>query len=230
MSSFVRRRGLSLALVVLDMFVVSLAQGAISYTFLFGQLRGPLVLKLVSLSTLGYLMRWGFFAWMVALWLLKKKSLLFAVVIVANAFSTLILLLHTGFLISVLTGLSGRAVDQLLGDVACMAISNVLIFSVWYWVIDPPGIEHGQATDARWAFLFPQRAGSVPNFEDWEPGYVDYLFVAFTTSFAFSPTDALPLTRSAKMLMLLQASISVITLTGVAGSAINILAGTASGH
>ena len=51
------------------------------------------------------------------------------------------------------------------------------------------------------------------------------LFVAFTTSFAFSPTDTLPLTRRAKMLMQLQAAISVVTLTGVAGSAINILAG-----
>jgi hypothetical protein len=54
--------------------------------------------------------------------------------------------------------------------------------------------------------------------------------VAFTTSFAFSPTDALPLTRTAKMLMLLQAAISVVTLTGIAGSAINILAGGASGR
>ena len=59
----------------------------------------------------------------------------------------------------------------------------------------------------------------------WVPRYADYLFVAFTTSFAFSPTDTLPLTRRAKMLMQLQAAISVVTLTGVAGSAINILAG-----
>lgn len=50
------------------------------------------------------------------------------------------------------------------------------------------------------------------------------LYLAFTTSFAFSSTDTLPLTRRAKMLMLLQATISIITLTGIAGSAINILA------
>ena len=55
----------------------------------------------------------------------------------------------------------------------------------------------------------------------------DYIYLAFTTSFAFSPTDTLPLTRRAKMLMLLQATISIITLTGIAGSAINILAGSA---
>jgi uncharacterized membrane protein len=55
--------------------------------------------------------------------------------------------------------------------------------------------------------------------------YWDYLCLAFTTSFAFSPTDTMPLTRRAKMLMLLQSAISIITLTAIAGSAINILAG-----
>lgn len=59
---------------------------------------------------------------------------------------------------------------------------------------------------------------------------VDYLFAAFTTGLAFSPTDTLPLARRAKMLMLLQATIAVVTLTGIPGSAIDILAGTAAGH
>ena len=59
---------------------------------------------------------------------------------------------------------------------------------------------------------------------NWLPRYTDYLYVAFTTTFAFSPTDTMPLTRRAKMLMLLQAAISVVTLTAIAGSAINILA------
>ena len=91
--------------------------------------------------------------------------------------------------------------------------------------IDPPGIVEGQDERQPWAFLFPQRGSALPHYESWLPRYADYLFVAFTTSFAFSPTDALPLTRSAKMLMLLQAAISIVTLTGIAGSAINILAG-----
>jgi uncharacterized membrane protein len=82
---------------------------------------------------------------------------------------------------------------------------------------------------SRWEFLFPQRASSLPHYESWAPRYADYLFVAFTTSFAFSPIDALPLTRRAKLLMLLQAAISVVTLTAIAGSAINILAGILGG-
>jgi uncharacterized membrane protein len=110
-------------------------------------------------------------------------------------------------------------------DLDLMATSNILIFSIWYWLIDPPGIDEISRADEPWDFLFPQRSSALPHYDDWVPRYADYLFVAFTTSFAFSPTDTLPLTRRAKMLMLLQAAISVVTLTGVAGSAINILAG-----
>jgi hypothetical protein len=73
--------------------------------------------------------------------------------------------------------------------------------------------------------LFPQRDRSLQSYERWSPGYPDYLFIAFTTSFAFSPTDALPLTRTAKMLMLLQASISVVIVLGIAAGAINAIVG-----
>ena len=121
--------------------------------------------------------------------------------------------------------MTSPAVRTLLLDVGLMAVSNILIFSIWYWIIDPPGVEEIARADEPWDFLFPQRGSSLPHYESWVPRYADYLFVAFTTSFAFSPTDALPLTRRAKLLMLLQAAISVVTLTAIAGSAINILAG-----
>lgn len=229
MADFVRRRGFSLALVVLVMMAIGLAQNSISYTFAFGALGIPLKLDLTALTTLGSLVRWGLVVSMAVLWLLRKKGALFALVIIVNGTATLTLLLHAGFLASVLAGLSARTVKELFIDVALMAISNVLIFSVWYWVIDPPGLDNEQRAGEQWAFLFAQRASTLPSFEEWQPHYADYLFVAVTASLAFSPTDTLPLTRSAKMLMLLQAVISVITLTGIAGSAINILAGTASG-
>jgi hypothetical protein len=228
MSNFVHLRGHSLGLVVLVMIAVSLAQGSISYTFVFGDLRGWHALQLASLAMPGYLVRWGLVAWMAVLWLLMKKRLLFTAVIVANVFSTLLLFLHAGLLIAVLAGVTGRAVGEPLRNVVLMGTSNVLVFSVWYWIVDPPGIEHEEPAPEEWAFLFPQRGSSLPNFSDWEPHYTDYLFLAFTTSFAFSPADTLPLTRAAKLLMLLQAVISVVTLTGIAGSAVNILAEGAS--
>ena len=83
----------------------------------------------------------------------------------------------------------------------------------------------GEDANQPWAFLFPQRGSVLPSYDSWVPRYVDYLFIAFTTSFAFSPTDTLPLTQTAKLLMMAQAAISVVTLTGIAGAAINILAG-----
>ena len=135
------------------------------------------------------------------------------------------LLIQTSSMISALFGGASEAVNALMLDVVLMATSNILIFSVWYWLIDPPGIEEISRADEPWDFLFPQRGSPLPHYDGWVPRYADYLFVAFTTSFAFSPTDTLPLTRRAKMLMLLQAAISVVSLTGVAGSAINILAG-----
>jgi uncharacterized membrane protein len=126
----------------------------------------------------------------------------------------------------VLFSFSNQEIEALLVDVVLLAISNILIFSIWYWIIDPPGVEDTRREDAPWDFLFPQRGQTLPHYESWEPRYTDYLFVAFTTSFAFSPTDTMPLTRRAKILMLLQSTISIITLTGIAGSAINILAGS----
>ena len=158
--------------------------------------------------------------------LLGRKRPLFKAVIVVNALATLMLFVDTFFLAKVLAGLSISGVADLLVDVVLMSVSNILIFSIWYWIIDPPGVEEGNGEGQPWAFLFPQRESAVPHYETWVPRYADYLFVAFTTSFAFGPTDTLPLTRTAKMLMLLQAAISVVTLTGIAGSAINILAGS----
>jgi hypothetical protein len=125
-----------------------------------------------------------------------------------------------------LFGFCSQAIGALMLNVVLMVLSNILIFSIWYWIIDPPGVEEVPRTDEPWDFLFPQRASSLPHYESWIPRFADYLYLAFTTSFAFSPTDTLPLTRRAKMLMLLQSAISVVTLTGIAGAAINILAGS----
>ncbi len=229
MFDFVRRRGTSLALVLLVELAIAVAQGAIAYSFTLGGLGQRLGVDVSVLAADGPLTRLGLVALMAALWLLGRKSALFKLVVAANAIATLALLVHTAFLAKVLAGLSFRAVDELLLDVVLISVSNVLTFAVWYWIVDPPGVDERRDEGEPWAFLFPQRASALPGYETWVPGFTDYLYVAFTTSFAFSPTDTLPLTRTAKMLMLLQAAIAVVTLTGIAGSAINILAGGAGG-
>ena len=225
MKSFLLDRGLSLAAVVLILFVASLAQASISYTIGFGELRSLQRDDILPITTALVTLRFGLIAILVALWALKRKRTLFRGIVVVNALFTLALLGHANALLGVLFGSVAHAVDTLLLDVVLMAVSNILIFSIWYWIIDPPGVDESPRENEPWEFLFPQRGSGLPHYESWVPGYTDYLFIAFTTSFAFSPTDALPLTRRAKMLMLLQAAMSIVTLTGIAGSAINILAG-----
>ena len=223
MSRFFRDRGLALAIVIGVMVIISLLQGGLSYSVLLGPLRDRFVAS--YFPALHWSVRGGLLVLAGILWTLRRKRALFRVIIVANTFATVVLLYDVAFLLSVLSGSTSRAAVSLLSDVALIAASNILIFSIWYWIIDPPGVIEGEDEDQPWAFLFPQRGSVLPRYESWAPKYADYLFIAFTTSFAFSPTDALPLTRSAKMLMMAQAAISIVTLTGIAGAAINILAG-----
>ena len=226
MRSFFRDRGLGLAAVTLIMFVISLAQTAISYTMTVGTLRHFLPGDLFGVVHTLVVIRFGLVAGMAVLWLAKRRQRQMQVVVIVNAMFTVALLSHTAALIATLFRGASEAINELMLDVTLMVVSNILIFSIWYWIIDPPGVQEVPRDDVPWDFLFPQRGSSLPHYESWVPRYTDYLYLAFTTSFAFSPTDTLPLTRRAKMLMLLQSAISVVTLTGIAGGAINILAGS----
>jgi hypothetical protein len=224
MIRFLRARGASLAIVVLVMFLVSMTQGAISYSVGQGPLRQFVPSHLPVILAVLYATRIVLLALLVFLWAFNRKRALFHAVIVANTYFTLKLLLDTSALIGVLGGFRQAALAMLI-DAALMSLSNILIFSIWYWIIDPPGVEDEPRVHTPWAFLFPQRGASLPDYDRWSPGYADYLFIAFTTNFAFSPTDALPLTRAAKMLMLLQAAISVVIVLAIAGGAVNALVG-----
>jgi hypothetical protein len=228
MKRFFRARGLSLAVVVLVMFLIAASQAGISYSVEMGPLRKLGLFESNATRTIVaglYSLRIVLLLLLVMLWALNRKHALFRTIIFTNIYFTLGLLVDVISLMGVL-GQLHKAAPALLIDAALMSLSNVLIFSIWYWIIDPPGIEDEPHEAGEWAFLFPQRDGSLPDFGRWSPEYADYLFLGFTTNFAFSPTDALPLTRTAKMLMLTQAAISVVIVTGIAGGAINALVGS----
>ena len=103
-------------------------------------------------------------------------------------------------------------------------LTNIIIFGLWFWELDAGG--HGQrqtkAAHER-DFLFPQMATPALAPRGWAPTFVDYLYVSVTNAAAFSPTDTMPLTRRAKMLMTLQAFVSLVTIALVAARAVNIL-------
>jgi hypothetical protein len=217
-------------MVVLVLLATMLMQGEISYSTTFGRLDTFIRVPGVNhgaLPTAWLIARSAAMAVVALLWLLDRKKRLFRSMIAVNVLLTLGLFMNLTALADALFGISPQAIDALLIDVLLMAVTNILIFSIWYWVIDPPGIEETLRLDEPWDFLFPQRGSELRGYEAWLPRYTDYVYLAFTTSFAFSPTDTLPLTRRAKMFMVLQSTISLITLTGIAGAAINILAGGA---
>jgi hypothetical protein len=113
---------------------------------------------------------------------------------------------------------------QLLSSSVAAWATNVLLFSLVYWRLDRGGPEaRANHVNTRLDWLFPQQG--VPEYvpPDWHPTFVDYLFLAFDTATAFSPTDALPLTSRAKVLMMLESIISLVTIIAVAARAINIL-------
>lgn len=101
--------------------------------------------------------------------------------------------------------------------------TNVIVYALWYWELDRGGpIRRRIGTEREPDLLFPQMSAPAgPGL--WRPAFMDYLFVSFTNATAFSPTDTLPLTRSVKLLMMLQSGVSLLTIALVASRAVNIL-------
>lgn len=102
-------------------------------------------------------------------------------------------------------------------------VTNVLVFALWFWQLDGGGplarrVHPTYAPD----FLFPQQLLDEPELR-WQPSFVDYLYVAFTNATAFSPTDAMPLTGLAKVLMMVQSAASLLLAIMVVARAVNIL-------
>jgi hypothetical protein len=123
-----------------------------------------------------------------------------------------------------------RSGDRLLADAALIWAANVLTFALWYWEVDGGGPGHRRTgPDAAPDFLFPRMTVEALGGLGWSPGLVDYLFLAFSTSTAFSPTDTLPLSGRAKLLMMAQALLSLVVLAVIAAYAINSLGSSPAG-
>jgi hypothetical protein len=111
----------------------------------------------------------------------------------------------------------------LLASTVALWMVNVLMFALAYWGVDGGGPGARLIRGGRPDFVFGQSHPSEALGPDWRPTFVDYLFLAFTTSTAFSPTDTLPITSRAKILMMLQGSISMVTIVIVAARAVGTL-------
>lgn len=102
-------------------------------------------------------------------------------------------------------------------------LTNIIILGLWYWEMDGGGPGQRHQTEPHYKdFQFPQNQDER-KYHKWRPTFIDYLYVSGTNAMAFSPTDTLPLSRRAKLLMFIQATISLITIALVAARAVNIL-------
>ena len=113
--------------------------------------------------------------------------------------------------------------NVLFEDALILWSSNVLVFSTWYWEMDQNGPTYRHTHPYEPVdILFPQLTLSNEKWNHWKPTFVDYVFLAFNTSTAFSPTDTLVLSRRIKILMMTQSSISLVIVAVIAARAINI--------
>ena len=159
-------------------------------------------------------------------WKLKRGAAISMIVL-----TSLANVMSLGLLVHYL--LEGKSVSgaQIAGsDLLVSAVNifctNIIVFGLWYWEMDGGGPTKRRSPDHEfWDFLFPQVLN--PNIAParWRPAFLDYLYVAATNACAFSPTDTLPLTHRAKLIMLVQALVSLLTVALVAARAVNILAG-----
>jgi uncharacterized membrane protein len=139
-------------------------------------------------------------------------------VLVPLGISTLALVLGVALLILTLPNI--RQATNLLRSAALLWSFNILVFALWYWELDGGGpwkrhLSGHHAAD----FMFPQQA----NGKSWAPHFLDYLFVAFTGATALSPADTNPLTRTAKVLMMIEAVLSLTVVGVLIARAVNIL-------
>src|SRR5262249_55109304 len=112
---------------------------------------------------------------------------------------------------------------QLLLKAVTVWATNTITFGLWFWGVDrggPPG--RAEPDPPPPDFQFPQLADAGVAASGWVPRLFGYIYVSFTNSIAFSPTDTLPLTRQAKLLMLSESAVSALTILLIAARSVNI--------
>ena len=142
---------------------------------------------------------------------------LIGLVSVANGITLLALIA------SVLTGREQSGGELLFKGITVWG-TNVITFGIGYWALDRGGpIRRREANPPPPDFQFPQMENPQLAQRHWHPHLFDYAYISFTNAIAFSPTDAMPLTRRAKLLMTIESAASAITVLLVAARAVNIL-------
>lgn len=144
---------------------------------------------------------------------------LIAIVAVINVFSLIFL---TQALLSATSG--QFHVAEILKNGLTIYITNIFMFSLWYWEMDGGGPDHRIAASKERDFLFPQMIHKDVTPANWQPGFIDYLYLSTTNVTNFASADTVPISHRAKLLMMTQALVSVAAVVLVAARAIGMMA------
>lgn len=148
-------------------------------------------------------------------WLRRMMVLLTAMITVTNGWSAIRLVTQ------IVQGQQDDAFVLLISGAAIWA-TNVIVFGLWYWQLDRGGPLGSRGAICHRDFVFPQQEDPDPALVGWMPSFPDYLYLAYTNATAFSPTDVMPYTIRAKMIMMLQSVVSLITIALVIARAIGL--------
>jgi len=144
--------------------------------------------------------------------------ILIAIIALINIFSLVFLV--RALLFGDVTGVSGH---DLLQNGFTIYVTNIFMFALWYWEMDGGGPDHRVVSERQRDFLFPQMIHHGISGDNWLPGFTDYLYLSTTNVTNFASADTMPISHRAKLLMMVQALVSVITVVLVAARAIGIL-------
>jgi uncharacterized membrane protein len=180
-------------------------------TFGFGWVPLAIIIIITLVMTLPHLVRRPF-----------SPSTIRLLSLVVLGVVTLALAISVSLMIYTLPNRNQSQAGTLLQTAGLLWLANIFVFALWYWEVDGGGpIKRHKHKHQAADFMFPQQVDG--NTKGWVPHFFDYLFVAFTAATALSPTDTYPLTRRAKMLMMMESIIAMLTVLVLVGRAVNIL-------
>ena len=157
-------------------------------------------------------------------WLFDWDRLTRFIFFSANTIATFLVANYAFDLLFSITKRSGnRDAAFLLIDAVLVWLMNLIVFTIWYWMLDRGGPDRrGTPDEQRRDWLFPQDQATIAGWEDWKPGFSDYVYAAFAYSASFGPNDIQVLSHRFKYLTMLQILLSLMVVVMIAARAINL--------
>lgn len=157
------------------------------------------------------------------LWVVNLKRLLQIPLILYTAWITFWVAVGV-LLLAINLWNPGSGAEVLLSDAFFLWMSIIIVFAIWYWILDHDNqLRYKDSKDQKVHFMFPQKADNVPGWNEWLPGFVDYLFFSFNTTTSYGATDTLVVTKKAKILIIIQSFLSLVLFVMIVSRAINII-------